>query len=171
VCEISRWLFRYRGEIGGAVFLILYPYTNTGVGMNPFSLLTPGRMLLAGIFVLSGLLLRALARVYIGERSDSRLIVMEKIIDRGVYKLRHPMYLGNFFLTFGVLTAMNLPSSLFWITFSLFIGQYTLFILAEEKARRHARIDDENKVRWGKMVLETKTLVTLGIIYLLLLVK
>lgn len=155
-------IFTHRGKIGCFAFLILYLFSSPRMELLPKSL----------TFILIGLLFRILARGYIGKDSDRREFKITTLINTGIYKLRHPLYIGNFFLTFGVLTNLNPPPTLYWLTLILFIIQYSLFIITEEKLRK-AEPKRSNNPKWSfrKSLAEMRTILTIFIIFILLSLK
>ncbi len=156
-----RHAFAHRGEIGGGTFLFLYPFAS------------PKReTLLTSLFCLiPGIIIRILARGQIGKISDSFEIKCQEVIRTGIFKLRHPLYLGNFFLTLGVLTASNPPPLLFFLIVSGFFLEYTLFAIAEEKEIAGCGPAQSLKFRPKNCLWEWKTLTVVGIIYFLLFLK
>ncbi|MEO0100269.1 MAG: hypothetical protein ABIK99_03365 [candidate division WOR-3 bacterium] len=153
-------VYSYRGEIGAIAFFILYPF------FSPKEEVLLWTFLLLGV----GLFLRAWARGYIGEKSASEKMEIREVHNSGIYKIRHPLYLGNFFLTLGVLLYASPPTFLFFLFFSLFLIEYLSFIYLEEVFRKGKKSIEE-KFSLKRSLLEVKTVFILFLIFFLLYLK
>lgn len=153
-------VYSYRGEIGASVFFLLYPF------FSPKEKVLPWTFLLIGV----GLFLRAWARGYIGKESASEKMEIRSLLASGIYKIRHPLYLGNFFLTVGVLLYASPPTFIFFLTLSLFLIEYLSFIYLEEVFRKGKKSIEE-KFSLKKSLLEVKTVFILFLIFFLLYLK
>lgn len=164
--EMAKKLFAHRGKTGLIAFFILYLFSHPKKELLPIAL----------YLIAIGLIIRILARGYIGKDSATLEFKMKEIITTGIYKLRHPLYIGNFFLTLGVLTNLNPPPTLYWLTLTLFIIQYSLFIITEERLLREAKsrlgeADQRREWSFRKALSEVRTILTLFIIFILLSLK
>ena len=145
---VGRFLFRYRGVIGLSAFILVYIFAKPQYD----------KILASLPFILIGLVLRAWAVGYIGKNARSKEInpalpqsqtaksqlVSDNIrkgwvnapalITAGPYRfIRHPLYLGNFFLTLGVLIALVSPFCLAITVMILFVIEYYFIIKSEGK--------------------------------------
>ncbi|MEO0093920.1 MAG: isoprenylcysteine carboxylmethyltransferase family protein [candidate division WOR-3 bacterium] len=117
--KLGKFFYRWRGVIGFIAFWLTFflsrPNAKTTFLTLPITLI--------------GLLVRFWAGGYIGKTARSYELDGEVIVESGPYRfLRNPLYLGNFFLTFGVLLALNPPVFyqvlviiLFWIYYGIII--------------------------------------------------
>ena len=115
-------LYQWRGVIGFIVFWIVWYFSR------------PGWLMIAiGLpFTIIGLILRFWASGYIGKESRSKELRVTSLITNGPYRfIRNPLYLGNFFLTLGILLGMNLPSYFIGAIIVLFWVYYAMIIKAE----------------------------------------
>lgn len=119
--KLGVFLFRYRGVIALPFFILLF--ICSGPGTN---------VIIAFILIISGLCLRIWAAGYLGVRGRKKVFVADYVIINGPFKyLKHPLYIGNFLLVFGVNVLYNPPIWLIFIIFSLFIAIYSIFIYCE----------------------------------------
>lgn len=116
-------LFRWRGIIGFSTFWILWYFARPNF-----------QMIIIGLpLILIGLILRFWASGYIGIESRSKELMANTLITNGPYRyIRNPLYLGNFFLTSGILLGMHLPIYIIFLIIVLFWIYYTMIIKAEE---------------------------------------
>jgi protein-S-isoprenylcysteine O-methyltransferase Ste14 len=110
--------------------------------------------------------LRIWSAGYIGPPARKHEFHAEHQIINGPYRLlRHPLYIGNFFLVLGVLILFNPPLWLSLLYMGLFIVMYTLISFSE---KQHLREKSERRAQYRLVNLtgELSTLIVLGIIYL-----
>lgn len=84
------------------------------------------------LVILVGLLIRFWAAGYIGK--DARAIEFStgcRIINAPYKYLKHPLYIGNFFLVLGVVLLYNPPIWFAGLIIIFFFIEYTLIILSE----------------------------------------
>jgi hypothetical protein len=121
---LGRFLFRWRGVIGFLAFGVVF-----WLGRPTF-----GSCLLGLPIVLVGLAIRFWASGYIGIEGRVREIGASRRIVSGPYRLfRHPLYVGNFLLVVGMLTALRPPVWMAVVVVAGFIVEYTLIVVAEER--------------------------------------
>lgn len=117
-------LYFYRDIIGVLIFFIIYLFSE--ISFNKIYLAIP--------FILSGLLLRILGYLYLGDIGYSLKFRNKFLIINGIYcYFKHPIYLGNFFILFGFLQFLKMPLSLYYGVIIFFLIEYSLFIYYEEK--------------------------------------
>jgi protein-S-isoprenylcysteine O-methyltransferase Ste14 len=116
-------LYRWRGIIGFIAFWIVWYFSRPS-----------WQMIFIGLpLILIGLILRFWASGYIGKESRSKELMVNTLIINGPYRyIRNPLYLGNFFLTLGVLLGLNLPIYFILLIIVLFWIYYAMIIKAEE---------------------------------------
>ena|GEM_PF-1934409 len=175
VSLLSKFLYRWRGVIGGIFFLVLLPFSSPQVmifpqaplnrGFHPFTPLGKNQIGFASLII--GMTLRFWARGYIGRESDSRVFSLPEVITSSIYWLRHPLYLANFFLVLGVMLFLNPPKVMAYACLFGFGLEYGLFVLSEERLRKNGK---EVKRRWSfsSALLELRTALILGLIFVLL---
>jgi protein-S-isoprenylcysteine O-methyltransferase Ste14 len=121
--KIGKLLYKYRALIAVPFFVFLV-FKSQPVG----SLLVP-----VGL-TLIGLVIRAWATGYIGRNARSQEFRSQYRIASGPYKiLRHPLYIGNFFLVAGTVCLFNPRGWLAAGLIGMFLAEYGLFIYCEEK--------------------------------------
>jgi len=82
--------------------------------------------------VVLGLTIRIWAAGYIGGDARRREFQAEHIIRNGPYRyLKHPLYIGNFFLVVGVLILYNPPRWMGLLYLGLFLLIYVSILLGE----------------------------------------
>ncbi len=82
--------------------------------------------------IVLGLTIRIWAAGYIGGDARRREFQAEHIIRNGPYRcLKHPLYIGNFFLVAGVLTLYNPPRWMGLLYLVLFLVIYVSILLSE----------------------------------------
>ena len=134
---VGNFLFQYRSFTPLPLMLLIF------LGLTPRDMgalniwVTTGGLLLA----FGGELIRILAVGFsaMGTSGRENFLKAESINDTGIYSLsRNPLYIGNFFIIFGLLVIFNNGFALL-IGASFLILQYYFIILAEEKylAERH----------------------------------
>lgn len=69
-----------------------------------------------------------------GPEARKREFNADHIIKNGPYKfLKHPLYIGNFFLVFGVVLLFNPPRWLGFLYMAAFVVMYTLIAVCERE--------------------------------------
>ena len=116
-------LYRWRGIIGFIAFWIVWYFSRPN-----------WHMIIIGLpFIIIGLILRFWASGYIGKESRSKELTTQSLVTNGPYHyILNPLYLGNFFLTLGVLLGLHLPIYIIGLIIVLFWIYYALIIKAEE---------------------------------------
>ena len=116
-------LYRWRGVIGFIAFWIIWYFSRTNWQMMVFGF----------PFIIISLIARFWASGYIGKESRDKELAVNTLITNGPYRyIRNPLYLGNFFLTLGVILGLNLPIYFIVLIIVLFWIYYTMIIKAEE---------------------------------------
>jgi protein-S-isoprenylcysteine O-methyltransferase Ste14 len=118
--ETGRNLFRYRALIAGVAYVFLVIAANAR-----HSVVGHAAMVL-------GLMIRIWAAGYIGGDARQREFQAEYIIGNGPYRyLKHPLYVGNFFLVLGVLILYNPPRWMGVMYLGVFLAVYVIILLSE----------------------------------------
>ncbi len=170
---MSSFLYRYRGIIGLIAFWFVYLCA------------TPENkaIFLSLPLVLLGLTIRVWAIGYIGKHSRTKEIYAPMLITSGPYRyIKHPLYLGNFFLVMGVLLALSATFIISVIVLFLFLIEYLLFIHAEEKylkvkfskenqTQNCARFNSAQGFNWQNVLMEINTITIIIVIYGLIILK
>ncbi|MCX6842280.1 MAG: hypothetical protein NTX53_08380 [candidate division WOR-3 bacterium] len=121
---IGRFLFRSRGVIGLAAFVVVFWLARPTVGSCSAGL----------AFVLAGLAVRFWASGYIGIEGRAREIGASRRIASGPYRLlRHPLYIGNFLLVAGMVIALRPPLLLMAVVLVGFCVEYAVIVVEEER--------------------------------------
>ena len=157
--NLVRRVFKHRGLIGFAAYLVVFWVSRPGI-------LT----CLAALPVLAaGLGLRFWAMGYIGRCARSGEVEAERLVAGGPFrwfKLRrrsaagHPLYVGNFLLTAGILIALNAHVLLSLAVIMLFCVEYGLMASAEEaylSRRRHELVKDSSGFGLRRALVEWRT--------------
>ncbi len=133
-------LYRWRGIIGFIAFWIVWYFSRPN-----------WQMVIIGLpFIMIGLILRFWAAGYIGEESRSKELMVHSLVTNGPYQyIRNPFYLGNFFLTLGVLLGLHLPLYIILLIIVLFWIYYAFIIRAEEDFLRK-KFGEEYLLYWKK---------------------
>lgn len=134
---VGNFLFQYRSFTPLPLMLLIF------LGLKPRDMGTLNIWVIAGGLLLAfgGEVVRILAVGFSATGTSGRenFLKAESINTTGVYSLsRNPLYIGNFFIYFGLLVIFNNGFALL-IGASFLILQYYFIILAEEKylAERH----------------------------------
>ncbi len=121
VIRFGKNLFKYRAVIAAPFFVILAVFSKSC-----------HLQVLSSIFIVTGLMLRIWAAGYIGEKSRENKFTTQYAIINGPYHyLKHPLYLGNFFLVLGVILLFCPPIWLGILIIILFVFVYLLIINSE----------------------------------------
>jgi protein-S-isoprenylcysteine O-methyltransferase Ste14 len=152
-------LFRYRGLIGFTAYLVVFWVSRPGIQ----------NCLAALPLLAAGLGLRFWAMGYIGQSARSGVFEADRLVVAGPFrwfKLRrkspagHPLYVGNFLLTAGVLVALNCHILLGLAVMALFCIEYGLMASAEETylaRRRHELAKDCSGFQAHRALVEWRT--------------
>jgi protein-S-isoprenylcysteine O-methyltransferase Ste14 len=117
---IGRDLFRYRAVIGTVAFVLL--------ALAAVPVHSPA----GHVCVLLGLAVRTWAAGYIGVDARERKFGGEYVITNGPYRLlKHPLYIGNFFLVAGVLLLFNPPFWMGLLYVILYVSMYGAILFSE----------------------------------------
>lgn len=134
--QSGEWLFKWRSYLPSVLVLIIIPgFLNFNYPLNSYKahLLWDIVCLLISFF---GLFIRCYAIGYVPKRTSGRNTkgqIAETVNTTGIYSLvRHPLYLGNFFMGFGVISFFGL----WWIDliYALSFWLYYERIMAAEEA-------------------------------------
>lgn len=121
--KIGTFLYHWRGLIGFTTFWFAWLFSHPNLITIFVSL----------PFIIIGLLLRFWAIGYIGKESRSNSLKAKSLVTDGPYNyIRNPLYLGNFFLTLGVILALNLAVYLLILIIVLFWVYYSIIIKTEQ---------------------------------------
>lgn len=121
IINLGRLLFRYRAVIAVPFFILLVILSRPGhINIIPYFI----------IFI--GLIIRFWAAGYIGKKARATNFSTGCRIINAPYKyLKHPLYVGNFFLVLGVVLLFN-PAIWFGVLVMIvFLLVYTLIIMSE----------------------------------------
>ncbi|MEO0122750.1 MAG: methyltransferase [candidate division WOR-3 bacterium] len=122
---------------------------------------------LSHILIISGLSIRLWATGYIGEKARTKELNAFYRIVSGPYRiLRHPLYIGNFFLVMGTVFLYNPPFWLKIIIILAFLIEYSIIIITEEEYLKGlpALII---KFSFKKLKFELSTILIMVVIYLI----
>jgi len=153
---LGKIFYRHRSLIALPFFLLLL-----------FLAKPDGKSILPHLLIFSGIIIRLWSAGYIGEKARGRKITAEFRIISGPYHiLRHPLYIGNFFLVSGMILLFN-PT--FWFALLLiiiFLFEYSIIIFAENYILKNL---PEKKFRFSFKNLkgEISTIIIVVIIYTL----
>lgn len=121
--KFGKFLFRWRGVIGFIAFVLIWLFSQINLASIWISL----------PFILIGLFLRFWASGYLGKEGRSIEIKAKSLITQGPYRFtRNPLYIGNFFLTLGVLVGFHSPFYLIILILGLFLVEYSIIIKSEQ---------------------------------------
>ncbi|MEO0094472.1 MAG: methyltransferase [candidate division WOR-3 bacterium] len=154
--KLGRFFYRYRSLIAVLFFLLLLilgkPVCNT---------------VLPHIFIICGIVIRVCAAGYIGEKSRGKEIRTEYRIVNGPYRiLKHPLYIGNFFLVLGTICLFNPPNWLKLCLILAFLLEYSIIIFAEEEYMKDLPVHNI-KFSVTNLKSEFSTIIVLAAIYFL----
>jgi len=149
--------------------------------------------ILGGIIVLFGLLIRFLSMGFAGDWMRGSEVRADYVLDEGLYSvMRHPLYLGNFFIGFGFTLFSGFYPFYLLPFYSLIFSMYYYLIIKEEENFLENKFGDTfvryrkntpaflpNFKRWkrgrflGKFALrmERSTYLTVFFIYLSFLIR
>ena len=121
IIKLGQFLFRYRAWIAVPFFILLVIFSR------------PDRIrIIPSIILLIGFFIRFWAAGYIGQRARATGFFTGHRIINGPYKyLKHPLYIGNFFLVLGIVLLFNPVLWFAVLILILFFFIYTLIIISE----------------------------------------
>jgi len=160
IIQLGKFLFRYRAIIATPFFILLV------ILSKPTNVFT-----LAIISFLIGIGIRIWAAGYIGIAARSTKFSGQFVITNGPYKyLKHPLYLGNFFLVFGVIILFNPTIWFALLLIFLFIFEYAIIIISEMNYLKNL---PKKEVRFAltNCRTETSTIIIMLLIFLIYLGK
>lgn len=121
IVRLGTILYKYRAAIAVPFFVLLLLVARP---INP--------QILPFLLIVAGILIRIWAAGYIGIMSRANSFTTQYMITNGPYHLlKHPLYLGNFFLVMSVIILFN---PLIWIAILLcflFVLEYSIIIYSE----------------------------------------
>ncbi|MCX7785061.1 MAG: hypothetical protein N2201_02355 [candidate division WOR-3 bacterium] len=170
---MGNFLYRYRGVVGFIAFVVVYLMAHPEYKS----------ILLSIPLIVIGLVIRSWAIGYIGRHSRSKEICARIYITAGPYRfIKHPLYIGNFFLVLGVLIAMSAQFIISAIVLLLFGLEYFLISKSEEKYLHNKFMNKDNtqycnegtlqqKFKWKNVLIEFNTIVTIIFIYGFIIIK
>jgi len=121
--KFGAFLFRWRGVIGFIAFILIWLLARPNSSSIWISL----------PFILIGLFFRFWASGYLSKEGRSNEIMAKSLITQGPYRFtRNPLYIGNFFLTAGVLIGFHSPFYLIILILGLFLVEYSIIIKSEQ---------------------------------------
>ncbi len=180
---MGKFLFKYRSFLPIPYFLFLLIV----VEFNCLS------FFIGSFIVLLGLLIRFFSQGFAGDWMRGSEVTASYILDEGTYSImRHPLYLGNFFIGFGFTLASNFYPTLVLPFYSLVFFVYYYLIVREEESyleqkfgERFIRYRKKTPAIWpnfrkwksgqflgrNALRMEFSTYLTVGFIFLLFLIK
>ncbi len=121
--QFGVFLYRWRGVVGFIAFWFVWYFSRPSWQTILISL----------PITFVGLILRCWAAGYMTNGTQSRELSGQLLVTNGPYRyVQNPLYLGNFFLTLGILISSVLPLYLTLSIIFLFWVEYWLIIKAEK---------------------------------------
>ena len=152
--KINQFLYKYRAFVAVPFFVILV------MRSRPV-----GSLLIPVILALIGLGVRAWAAGYIGKTGRGRDFHSEFRITSGPYKLlRHPLYIGNFFLVAGTIFLFNPKPRLVAVLIGIFLIEYGIIIAGEERYLKDLPTKEE-KFALHRLRHELSTVIVVAVIW------
>jgi len=153
LAKIGHHLFRHRAIIAGVAFVLLAIAAN------------PRPSMVGHLAVGIGLLVRSWAAGYMGSVGRRREFQARYVVRNGPYGLlRHPLYLGNFFLVTGILILYNPPRWMGFVYLVLFCVIYLIIIIGEIDHLRGKPVR-ETCYKLGNLRGEFSTWLVMAIVY------
>jgi len=153
ITQAGKYLFRYRAAIA-AVFFVMLAFVAK-----------PVSSIIAHVSVVAGIGIRLWAAGYIGPEARKREFHAEHRIINGPYRiLRHPLYVGNFFLVLGFVVLYS-PSQwlgLFYVL--LCVVMYSLIAISENEYLKE-KPEMNTRYRFSNLKGEASTLIVVGVVY------
>lgn len=160
--KLTKLLYKYRALVAVPFFVALAVKGQSG------SSATIG----AAVFLtLVGLAIRAWAAGYIGRHARGRQFDTVYRITSGPYRLlRHPLYIGNFFLVLAAIVLFWPPRPLAVALLAAFIFEYGVIAVSEEIILKdiHRR---EVAFSWHRVRTELSTWIVVGLVYFIYYLK
>jgi protein-S-isoprenylcysteine O-methyltransferase Ste14 len=151
--QTGKYLFRYRAAIAAVFFIVLVVFAK------------PVASMIAHIFVITGIALRLWAAGYIGPAARKRNFHTKHRICSGPYHiLKHPLYVGNFFLVLGVIILYNPLQWLGFLYMVTFVVIYTSIAISERYYLK-GKSEIETSYRFMNLKGEISTLIVMAVIY------
>lgn len=123
------------------------------------------------IMTVIGLGIRAWAAGYIGKTARGREFRSQFRITAGPYRfLRHPLYIGNFFLVLGTILLFNPPLWLAATIIMLFLIEYGFFVYAEERFLKDLPSQSERFI-WRRLRHEVSTWIVVGVVWTVYIIR
>jgi len=117
------------------------------------------------IFIITGIVLRLWAAGYIGPEARKREFHAEHRISNGPYRiLRHPLYVGNFFLVLGVIMLYNPPQLLGFFYVFAFVGMYSVIAISEKHYLK-GKSEIDASYRISNLKGEVSTFIVVAVVY------
>ncbi|KPL13089.1 hypothetical protein AMJ74_05750 [candidate division WOR_3 bacterium SM1_77] len=151
--QTGKYLFRYRAAIAAVFFIVLVVFAK------------PVASMIAHIFVITGIALRLWAAGYIGPAARKLDFHAKHRICSGPYRiLKHPLYVGNFFLVLGVIILYNPLRWLGFLYMVTFVVIYTSIAISERHYLK-GKSEIETYYRFINLKGEISTLIVMAVIY------
>ena len=178
ILNLGRFFYRYRAVIAVPFFILLVLLSNplaSKLTNNIHPLLFPppfrARIMKGDILILLGMAIRIWAAGYIGPKSRSSGFLTDCRIINGPYQyLKHPLYIGNFFLVLGVVVLYNPPVWLATLLLIVFLTEYAVIIIAETSYLKHLS-PRAMPFSWQNVSSEISTTVVVALIYSIFLAR
>jgi protein-S-isoprenylcysteine O-methyltransferase Ste14 len=155
IARFGRYLFKYRAAIAAVFFILL------GFLAQPLS------STIAHISVIIGIGIRLWAAGYIGPEARKQEFSAEFRIVNGPFRIiKHPLYVGNFFLVLGVTILYNPPRYLGILYIILYITMYALIVVSESEYLK-GKPGVISSYKFSNLKGEVSTLLVLAVIYAL----
>jgi protein-S-isoprenylcysteine O-methyltransferase Ste14 len=156
ITKIGQILFKYRALIAVPFFIALVVKGRSGSSITGAA---------AVFLTLIGLAIRAWAAGYIGRHARGRQFDTVYRITSGAYRiLRHPLYIGNFFLVLAAIALFWPPWPLAVVLLTVFIVEYSVIAVSEE-----VKLKDiprrEVAFSWHRIRTELSTWLVVGLVY------
>ena len=122
------------------------------------------------ISIVLGIVLRLWAAGYIGSEARKTEFTAAHVIKSGPYELlKHPLYIGNFFLVLGVVMLYNPPRWIGVLYIVTFVIMYTIIALSEHQYLK-GRSVKYSVYKFSNLKGELSTGIVLLVAYLIFLV-
>jgi protein-S-isoprenylcysteine O-methyltransferase Ste14 len=158
--KIGKLLFKYRALVAVLFFIFLM------MKSQPVNIVR-----IPLILTLVGLVIRAWAAGYIGRMARGQEIKSRHRIIGGPYKiLRHPLYIGNFFLVCGTIFLFNPARWLAAALIMIFLTEYGLFVYCEEKYLK-GMPEHKEKFHWRRLTHEFSTWLVVAVVWIISFLK
>jgi protein-S-isoprenylcysteine O-methyltransferase Ste14 len=154
--QAGRFLYTYRAWIAVPFFILLVVFSRPDhIKTIPY------------ISVFIGLFIRLWAAGFIGIKARQREFSTGCRIINAPYKyLKHPLYLGNFFLVLGIVLLFNPRSCIALLIIGMFVLIYTLIIVAEDDYLKNMP-ESKAKFTWMNCRGEISTVMVIIIIIII----